>query len=406
MPRFLCLLVLPCFVLSAVAEDNWPAFRGPSGDGHSTAKGIAVSWSEKENVVWKTPIPGKAWSSPVIWGKQIWLTNAPEDGTTLSAVCIDRDSGKVLHDVKVFDNPKPAFCIPTNSHASSTPVIEEGRVYVHFGSAGTACLDTATARVLWSRRDLPCDHFRGAGSSPILYKNLLILTFDGFDHQYVAALDRKDGKTVWKKDRNIKYPKDDGDWKKAYSTPRVIEVKGKAQMVSPAAEQTIAYDPETGDELWRVSHGGMNASARPVFGHGRFYLTSGYGNKLLAVLPDGKVDWEVTRGVPTYSSLLLVGDLLFMTSDTGLASCVDARTGEAVGQVRLGGKSFASPLFADGKIYFCESDKGVTHVVEANRGMKVLASNKLDEGCMASPAVAGKALFLRTRTHLYRIEQK
>jgi outer membrane protein assembly factor BamB len=410
MPRTPATITLACLVLCSTlrADDNWPAFRGPTADGHSTATGLPLRWSEKENVRWKTALDGKAWSSPVLWGKQIWLTNAPEDGTSLWAVCVDRDSGKIVHNIKVFDNPKPAFCIPTNSYASSTPVVEEGRVYVHYGSAGTACLDTATGKILWQRRDLPCDHFRGAGSSPIVWKDLLILTFDGADLQYVAALDKNSGKTVWKKDRNINYTVEskDGDWKKAYSTPRVVEVKGKPMMVSPSAEATIAYDPRTGAELWRLAHGGMNASSRPLFANGRFYLTYGYKSKLLAVRPDGTVDWSFEKSVPTRSSILMVGDLFFMVSDDGFASCVEPRKPEAVIRRRLGGSFFASPIYADGKIYFCDDAKGNTFVVEANREMKLLATNRLDDGCMASPMAVGKALYLRTRTHLYRIEAK
>jgi outer membrane protein assembly factor BamB len=411
MSRFVLLAVI-LLAAPLQADDNWPAFRGPTGDGHSTARGLPTTWSEKENIRWKTPIPGKAWSSPVIWGKQIWMTNAPEDGKELRAVCVDRESGKVIHDVQVFDNPKPAFCIPFNSYASSTPVIEEGRFYAHYGSAGTACLDTATGKTLWSRRDLPCDHWRAPGSSAILFKDLLILTFDGYDQQYVAALDKNTGKTVWKKDRNINYPRNDGDWKKAYSTPTIVEIKGKPQMVSPSAEATIAYDPKTGNELWRVSHGGMNASSRPLFGQDRFYLTSGYGSKLLAVRPDGSgditkthVDWIHNKAVPTRSSLLLIGDTLFMVTDQGVASCVDVKTGQQVKQERLGGNFSASPVYADDKIYFA-SQEGSTYVVEPSRELKVLVTNKLDDGCMASPAIVGKAIYLRTRTHLYRIEKE
>jgi outer membrane protein assembly factor BamB len=312
----------------------------------------------------------------------------------------------------VFDNPKPAFCIPFNSHASSTPVIEEGRLYAHFGSAGTACLDTASGKVLWTRRDLPCDHWRAAGSSPILYNGLLLLTFDGYDHQYVAGLDKHTGKTVWKKDRNINYGTDNGDLMKAYSTPQIIEVKGKPQMVSPSASATIAYDPLTGDELWRVTYSGMNVSSRPVFGQGRFYLTSGHTGLLLAVRAGGKgdvtnthIDWTCTKGVPTRPSLLLIGGLIFMTTDKGIASCVDVKTGEQVKSQRLDGNFSASGVYAGGKIYF-SNQEGSTFVMEANKDMKILAENKLDEGCMASPAISGKALYLRTRTHLYRIEEK
>ncbi len=404
-------LTLASLVPPPASVDTWPAFRGHSGDGHADGRALPVEWNETKNVRWKTAIHGKAWSSPVIWGNQVWVTTAPEDGKHLDAVCLDRDSGKIIYDLQIFDNPMPAFCIAANSYASSTPVIEEGRVYVHFGSAGTACLDTATGKVLWQRRDLPCDHFRGPASSPILYGNLLILTFDGFDFQYVTALDKETGKTVWKTDRQLAPPNGNGDNKKAYSTPLVIKVADQELLISPAAYGTQAFDPKTGKELWRVSHGGMNVASRPLFGHGHVYLTSGDGGKqLLAVRPDGKGDvtddhvaWTFNKGVPTRASLVLVDDLLFMASNDGMAVCVEANTGKEVKKVRLGGGMWASPLAVDGKIYFFGQD-GNSHVLEANRDMKVLAINKLDEGCWASPAVAGKALFIRTRTHLYRIE--
>jgi outer membrane protein assembly factor BamB len=403
----LLMVTLPC-----LAQDNWPEFRGPAGNGHATARNLPIKWSEKENIVWKTAIHDKGWSSPVIWGKTIWMTTATEDGKQLFGVCVELDSGKVLHDIKVFDVEKPAFCHPFNSYASSTPVIEEGRVYLHFGSAGTACVETTSGKVLWTRRDLPCDHFRGAGSSPILYKDLLILSFDGFDFQYLAALDKTTGRTVWKTDKKIDYPNDDGDWKKAYSTPQVITVKGKPQLISPSAEATIAYDPLSGKEVWRVHHGGMNASARPLFGHGRVYLTSGHGTTLVAVRPDGSgnvtkthIDWSINKGVPTRSSLLLLDDLLFMVSDKGVAASVEAKTGMQVQQLRLGGDFSASPIFADGRIYFA-GQEGNTYVVKPGREMKLLATNRLDDGCMASPAVVDRAIFLRTKTHLYRIEKR
>lgn len=401
------------FLPSLLAGENWPEFRGPSGNGHSKATGLPVTWSETQNIAWKTAIHGKAWSSPVVWENQVWLTTAREDGKELFAVCVALESGKVLHDLKVFEIEKPAFCHAFNSHASPTPAIEAGRVYVHFGSSGTACLDTATGKVLWTQRDLPCDHFRGAGSSPILYQDLLILTFDGFDFQYVAALDKRTGKKVWKTDRKIRYDKDDGDWKKAYATPAVIEVKGKPQLVCPSAQATLAFNPRTGEEIWRVDHGGMNVASRPLFENGKLYLTTGYsGKQLFALDPDGTgllpsnhIDWAFNKAVPSRPSLLLIGGSLYMVSDNGVASCIDAKTGELAGTQRLPGKFSASPIYADGRMYFAGEEK-TTYVVEANREMKILAANKLDEGCMASPAVAGKALILRTRTHLYRIEQK
>jgi outer membrane protein assembly factor BamB len=398
------------FPTPGTADENWPRFRGPSADGHADGRGLPLTWAEDKNVVWKTAIHDKGWSSPVIWGDQVWMTTARADGKELFAVCVNRDTGKIVHDLKVFDIAEPAFCIAYNSYASPTPVIEAGRVYVHFGSAGTACLDTATGKVLWTRTDLPCNHHRGAGSSPILYGDLLILTFDGFDLQYLVALDKATGKTVWKKDRGIQYTKDDGDIKKAYGTPSVLEIDGKPQLIAPSAEATIAYDPRTGAELWRLIHGGMNAATTPLYGHGRIYLTSGArvdtrSEQLLAVRPGGRIDWSMTKNVPSRPSPLLVGDFLYAVSDQGIASCVDAKTGEVVTTARLKGKFSASPIFAAGRIYFVSEDGPVT-VVEPGRELKVLAVNALDEGCMASPAVSGSALFLRTRTHLYRIEQK
>jgi outer membrane protein assembly factor BamB len=426
------LLVAALSVCAPPPEDTWPCYRGPTGDGHAGKRGLPLVWGEQQNVRWKTAIHGKGWSSPVVWGEQVWLTTADEvdsgrpagpapnkpgqrgtvDRVTFFAVCVDRKSGAVVHDVKLAVEDNPAYCIPFNSYASPTPAVEEGRVYAHFGSHGTWCLDTATGKVVWERRDLKCDHFRGPGSSPIVHGDLLYLTFDGFDAQYVAALDKKTGRTVWKTDRKLPYPTDNGDYKKAYSTPAIIKVGDREQLISPAAHATQAFDPLTGQELWRVVHGGMNAAARPIFGHGRLYLTNGdIGTHLLAVRPDGKgdvtathVDWKFNKGAPSRASLLLVGDLLFMANNNGVAICLDAKTGQEVQRVRLGTDMVASPICADGHLYFFDQEGGKGFVLEATREMKLLATNKLEAGCMASPAVAGKALYVRTRTHLYRIE--
>ncbi len=278
------LLLLPLLVTTAGAE-NWPQFRGPHGDGRADAAKLPLEWSESKNVVWKTRIHDKGWSSPVVWGDQVWMTTARADGTRLFAVCVDRNSGKVLHDIKVFDVEEPSrLWASYNSFASPTPAVEEGRVYVHFGTYGTACLDTKTGQTLWQRRDLHCDHFRGAASSPILSGDLLFLQFDGYDVQFVAALDKKTGRTVWKKDRDIDYKTTNGDAKKAFATPSLVTVGGKPELVSPAAMATIAYDPKTGEELWKVYHGGMNATTPPLSGQGKLFLCTGDGGlRLLAV---------------------------------------------------------------------------------------------------------------------------
>jgi outer membrane protein assembly factor BamB len=402
--------VLLAFAASAFA-DNWPQFRGPHGNGQSDATGLPVKFGEGENVKWKTPIPGKGWSSPVVWGERIWVTTATEDGKKMSVLCVDLKTGKILRDQLVFENENPRFCHPTNSYASPTPTIEEGRIYVHFGSYGTACLDTETGEVLWTRRDLHSDDFRGPASSPILHGDLLIVHFDGVDVQFLVALDKHTGKTVWKNDRDIDYGTDNGDAMKAYSTPAVIEVEGRKQLISPAAVATLAYDPQTGRELWRVRHGGMNAAALPLFGGGLVYISAGSGGyDLVAVRPDGRGDvtdshiaWRTGKSVPKRSSQLLLGDLYFMVNDTGIASCLDATTGDILWQHRFAGNYWASPIYADGRIYFFGQD-GTIPVVAPTREFQLLAENKLADGFNASPAVVGRSLILRTKTHLYCIE--
>lgn len=374
--------------------------------------GLPVEWSDSKNVKWKTAIHGRAWSSPVVCQEQIWLTTATADGKELSALKIDRATGKILLDKVVFQIAKPQFCYPFNSYASSTPVIEEGRIYVHYGSHGTACLDTKTGETIWTRQDLPCDHWRGAGSSPIVYGNLVFIHFDGYDLQYVVALDKSSGKTVWKRDRDIDYGTSDGDAKKAYATPLVIEASGRPMLISPAAGATIAYDPLSGDEIWKVRQGGMNAAAPPLFGHGLLFLnTADGGFREFALRPEGigditetNVVWKEQQAMPVRCAPLLLDNLLFMINEAGILSCLEAESGKLVWRHRLGGHYSASPVYADGKIYFSSQD-GELPVIEAARAFRLLATNQLDDGCMATPAIAGKSLFIRTKQSLYRIEK-
>lgn len=415
---------------------NWPGYRGPAGNGISDATNLVSEWSETTNIRWKTAIHGKGWSSPVVWGDQIWMTTAEEvkgtgkvdpkttggaggikiEKVTFFAVCVDRKTGSVIHDIKLAEETDPQFCHDFNSYASPTPAVEEGRVYVHFGTFGTWCLDTASGKTLWERRDLKCNHFRGAGSSPILYGNLLAMIFDGADVQYVVALDKNSGNTVWKKDRNTKYATDNGDYKKAYATAQVIEVDGKPQLICPSSECTVAYDPKTGDELWRFHHlmkTTMNVATRPVAGHGLVYLTSGNPNQLMALKQGGRgmllkdaVAWETNKAVPNRPSLLLIGDLLFMVNDDGVFTCLDAKTGKPHWSERLNGSFSASPIYANGLIYL-PNQTGKTTVAKVSKdAFEPVATNELKDGCMASPAVSGDAILLRTRTHLYSIGKK
>lgn len=414
------LLILSCsFVRGA---DNWPQFRGPQGTGHSDSSGLPLQWSETRNVAWKTAIHDRGWSSPVIYGRQIWLTSATKDGRELFALCIDRDTGKIVRDWKLFEVEKPQFIHPFNTPASPTPVIEEGRVYITFGSAGTACIDTKTFRVLWERRDIECNHFRGAGSSPVLFRNLLLMHFDGSDRQFVVALDKRTGKTVWQTNRSIDFqdldqdgrPAAEGDMRKAFATPQVVQIDGRWEMISLGAKAAYSYDPFTGKELWRVEERAQHsASTRPVVGHGMIFYPTGFAaGQLFAVrtggsglITDSHVAWRVKRGVPNKPSILLVDDLIYMIGDAGIASCIDAKTGEQVWQHRIGGEYSASPVYADFRLWFFSED-GKTTVLKPGRVFEQVGENRLEDGFMASPAIAGKAFYLRTKTHLYRIEGK
>jgi outer membrane protein assembly factor BamB len=401
---------------TAAPAENWPQFRGPQGDGQAQAKGLPLFWSETRNIRWKTRIHDSGWSSPVIWDRQVWMTTSTADGKRLYAVCIDRDKGEVAHDILVFENERPQeIWSNTNGHASPTPVIEKGRIYVHFGSYGTACLDTASGQMLWTRRDLNCDHRIGPASSPILFRDLLILHVDGCDVQYVAALDKRTGKTVWKTGRSADYRGVAPGLRYAASTPTVAEVGGRQQLISPGGRIVAAYDALLGEELWKVQTTGHAAVPRPLVGAGlAFVVTDQYDPDLLAVRLDGRGDvtkshvaWRIHKhGAPSVPSFLLAGDLLYLIADDGIATCLEARSGKAAWQERLGGSYYASPLMADGRIYAVNT-KGVTTVLEAGRQFKVLSTNALGgDRVWASPAVYDKALFLRTETHLYRIEEE
>lgn len=429
MPMLFALFLGFGWEASSAPEDTpqagWPEFRGPWGNGHVTVPGntvgLALQWSETENVTWKTEIPFQGWSTPVVLGGQVWLTTATTDGHDFYVLCVDAETGQIRFNEKLFhsDNPEP-LGNNVNSYASPSPVIEPGRVYVHFGSYGTACLDTASNTVVWERQDLPCRHYRGPGSSPILFEDLLILSFDGADVQYITALDKKTGKTVWKTDRSTEWhdldaegkPKREGDFRKAFSTPLVVDYGGKFQMITLGSSAAFAYDPRTGQEIWKTHNDDYTPAARPVFGNGLVYITTGRrGASLWAVRVDGQGDvtdshvaWKFTgREVPEEPSPLFLDDLIYMPSNNSIVTCLEAATGTQVWSQRTGGNFEASPIYADGRLYFFNT-QGKATVLKPGRVCEILATSTLDSGMMASPAVAGRALFLRTKTHLYRIE--
>lgn len=425
---------LPCLITVATAHADWPEFRGPFSNGHvpspgdTTSVGLPLTWSETENVRWKTPIPYRGWSTPVVLDGQVWLTTATEDGHDFFAVCIDTNSGEIVHNKHLFhcDEPEPLGNY-LNCYAAPSPAIEHGRVYVHFGSYGTACLDTASGETLWSRENLPCRHYRGPSSSVVLFESLVILTFDGVDQQYVTALDKATGETVWRTDRDVEWNDQDttgkgeeqaqrirdGDLRKAHCTPLVVTaLDGRPQMLSPGAKSAFAYDPQNGREIWRVRYDDFSVAPRPLYHNGTAYLITGITHpELWAIRTDATGDltetdnvaWRLTRSVAKTASPILVDGLIYMVGDEGVANCTDAATGENVWTKRIGGKFAASPIYAEGRLYFCDQD-GETTVLKPGRQFDVLATNILDDGLMASPAASGRAFYLRTKTHLYRIE--
>lgn len=415
---FLLSTILIAFFASlAPASANWPDWRGPTGEGHSEATGLPLHWSETQNIVWKTSIHDLGYSSPVVWDNQVWITTATKKGETLYAVCVDLTSGRIIHDVEVFHPERPQRIHRNNSYATPSAVVEKGSVYVHYGSHGTACLDTKTGEVVWRRDDLNCNHLQGPVSSPILYEDLLILSLEGTDVQFVVALDKKTGKNVWRYDRPRElYENIEPLYLlKSYHTPLVVEVNGTPQLINNGAMLVTGHEPRTGRELWRVLYRDDNPISRIVSGHGLFFINSGGSpgaTHLLAVRQGGVGDvteshvvWKMTKDVPHESSPVLVGDLLYLLSDRGVLICKQATTGNTVWSERLEGQYGASLLYADNRIYI-SSKQGKTIVIEPGLTFRVLAVNELDGFLGASPAVAGKSLLLRTKTHLYRVQSK
>jgi outer membrane protein assembly factor BamB len=410
--RLLVLLLIAGTGVLGQAED-WPQFRGPTGQGHATERGLPLEWSETKNIAWKTPVPGLGWSSPVVAGGRVWLTTVVESkerrgrvSASLRALAFDVATGREVVNVEVFRLDEAGYVNPKNSRASPTPIVEGDRVYVHFGAEGTAALSTS-GEILWTTR-LRYESQHGNGGSPTLYRDLLIVNCDGNGGDaYVVALDTATGKTRWKTSR--RRPAD-----QAYSTPLVITVGDRDQLVSVGAYRAAAYEPLTGQEIWRVSYGdGFSNVPRPVFGQGLVFIATGFQTpSLIAVRPDGKGDvtrthvaWTITRGAPYTPSPLLVGNDLYYVSDTGVLSLAEATSGQVVWQQRLGGNYSASPVLVDGKIYF-QSEEGMTTVIAPGREFRRLATNRLDGATLASMAVSNGSLFIRSHTHLYRISER
>ncbi len=426
--------LVPAVSLPTTAQtDAWRQFRGPAGQGHAENSALPLRWNEQQNVTWRTPIPGRAWSSPVIEHGVIWLTTAldtpaseeeikrQQDRRTdrqpilvaarvdFRAIGVDAQTGKILHDHFLFSQKFPQAIHALNSYASPTPIIENGKLYCHFGSYGTCCLDVASGKLDWASRDVQVKHENGPGSTPVLWHDLLITHFDGIDVQEVVAFDKHSGKIVWRTRRSGEL-RENPQFRKAYATPLIVPVAGRELLISPAADWVYAYEPATGKEIWKVAYGDLGFSnvPRPVAGHGLLYVCTSFGrSKVLAIdlaATPPKIAWECKRQAPRMPSPILVGEELYFISDSGIATCLAAKTGKPHWVKRLGGNYSASPLFSNGRIYFL-SREGIVTVIQAGPKYKKLAENRLDGKLMASPAVLGDTLFLRTDRALYRIER-
>jgi outer membrane protein assembly factor BamB len=392
------------------AESEWPQFRGPRGDGSSLATDLPLEWSSEKNVAWRVQIPGKGWSSPVLSKGRLYLTSAvsSETGTHLHALCLDAQSGALLWNtpVVVADPAAAAAIHRKNSLASPTPIVTDSVLFAHFGHMGTAALDLS-GRILWKQETLGYQPVHGAGGSPVLVENRLIFSADGREKPVLTALDARSGALLWQTPRNSPAKK-----QFSFSTPAVITADGILQIISPASGFVGSYAPEDGRELWRVTYGeGYSVIPKPVHAHGLLFLGSGYdAPSFYAVKPQGAsgdatashVAWTLKKGAPHTPSALVVGNEIYLVSDSGIATCADAVSGTVHWTERLGGNFSASPFAAGDRLYFL-SESGETSVLKAGTTFQLLARNPLGERTLASCVPADHALYLRSEEHLFKI---
>jgi outer membrane protein assembly factor BamB len=408
-----CLLVF--FVADVCPAADWPQFRGPTGDGHAQAKNLPATWNETTNIAWKAEIPGKGWSSPSLFQNRLYLTTAepvnaaePTGPQSLRTLCVDAANGRIVWNLEVFRQATAGPKIHAkNSHASPTPLVEDGRIYVHFGHAGTACLDLR-GNILWQNVSYTYAPVHGNGGSPVLVAGLLVFSCDGGEDPFVVALDAKSGLEAWRFSRASEVDK-----KFSFSTPTVITVNGRQQLITPGSGVVNALDPATGREIWQVRYGdGYSVIPKPIYGHGLLFIATGYNTPtVMAIRPDGQGDvtdthvvWTAKKAAPHTPSLLLVGNELYMVSDKGIATCLDAQTGNEHWQERIGGNYSSSPLFADGKI-FLQTEDGPALVLKPGTTFTKLADTGFKERNLASYAVGDSALFIRTEKQLYCVQQ-
>jgi outer membrane protein assembly factor BamB len=407
------IVLLSLLAATEAAEESWWQFLGPNGNGHTVSNDLPTNWTDHENVAWKTAIHDRGWSSPVITKNLIWITTATADGHKLFAVCVDRNSGEVVHDLHIFDVENPQKITNANTYATPTSVVKEGRVFVHFGTYGTACLNTTSGRKLWARRDLKCDHEANAGpaSSPTIIGDNLVVHVDGRDVQYIIALNTETGKTVWKTDRSFDLSDVAVNQRKAYGMPGIAPRGDGIQLISPAAQGVFSYGPG-GKELWKVRHKGWSVFPRPVTGHGLvFAIVDRDHPELWAIRHDGSGDvtethiaWKETRSMPARCTPLLVDNLLYVVNRGGIITCLEAKNGDVVWKERLAGQYSATPIFARDRIYLFNEDAVCTMIRPGRKFSVMSASSLAKQQLLATPAVDRNAFIIRTAGFLYRVQ--
>jgi outer membrane protein assembly factor BamB len=418
MKHIVLILLFFLLMFNAFSQSTWSHLRGDRLDGHARGSGFPTEFSEDRNISWKTEIPGLAWSSPVVWGNQVWLTNATRNGNRLSAVCVDLNTGHILREIVLFEPSAIQNIHATNSYATPTPAIGEGRVYVHYGTYGTACINTADFSVVWTRTDMNCEHMQGAASSLLLHGELLIVHIEGTDVQYIAALDKNTGTTIWKTERPREFYADIAPvYRKAYTTPIVVKVNGQEQLISNGAQMCFAYDVHTGSEIWSVWYGYDSTVGMPLEYEGLVFFNSGWifeentpnYVKFFAVDPTGSGDvtashvrWHASQDIPQISTPVIVDGRIYMIHERGNFSCLDAVSGKVIWQDKLRGQFNASPVYAGGHIYIPEV-RGTIYVIEPGDSLRIKAENKLEGTIKATPAYVNGSMLVRTENHLYRI---
>jgi outer membrane protein assembly factor BamB len=399
---------------SAAQAEDWPCFRGPSRQGLSQEKNVPTEWSPASNVAWRTPIPGEGWSSPIVFGDSVFMTTATDGGKSLRLVRVKRNDGTVAWDKEVTQQ-EPKYKQRPNSYATSTPVTDGQRVYL-VACDGRILATDVDGQVVWINSDFDYYSQHGLAVSPVLYEDLVIVAFDWsspgpdkkvgwevpWDKAVILAVDKGTGKTRWQGRR--------GSSQIGHATPQIATFEGRDQLVSSAGAVVQGFDLKTGEQLWTVSSPGEGVVPSVVAGDGMAFATSGFRQEtILAVRLGGRGDvtqthvaWRVTDEVPHVPSMLYVSPRLYSITDQGIVNCLRGATGEVLWRQRLPGKYSASPVYADGKVYFL-SEKGKTTVVEEGPAFKVVAENDLGETCCASPAISQGRLFLRTEKALYCI---